>query len=122
MACRADQLTSRPVLLSANMAGLRRVLPQGQVSVAASKALAAEALSDRYLDLRALLKLLAKLTQADWANQAPRGGGSVLAQEAVDVAQVPLLPLPVAFHSAPCSADCARTVRGCSAAACRACA
>lgn len=36
---------------------------QGQVSVAASKALAAEALSDRYLDLRALLKLLTKLTQ-----------------------------------------------------------
>lgn len=38
---------------------------QGQVSVAASKALAAEALSDRYLDLRALLKLLTKLTQVD---------------------------------------------------------
>lgn len=36
---------------------------QGQVSVAASKTLAAEALSDRYLDLRALLKLLTKLTQ-----------------------------------------------------------
>ena len=36
---------------------------QGQISVAASKALAAEALSDRYLDLRALLKLLTKLTQ-----------------------------------------------------------
>lgn len=36
---------------------------QGQVSVAASKALAAEALSDRYLDLRALVKLLTKLTQ-----------------------------------------------------------
>ncbi|PRW50955.1 exportin-4 isoform X1 [Chlorella sorokiniana] len=66
----------------------------GQVSVAASKALAAEALSDRYLDLRALLKLLTKLTQADWANQAPvKSSASAAAgaggdREAVDVAQI----------------------------------
>ncbi|KAI7838545.1 hypothetical protein COHA_007688 [Chlorella ohadii] len=65
----------------------------GQISVAASKALAAEALSDRYLDLRALLKLLTKLTQADWANQAPVKSGTAGAAagvdgEAVDVAQI----------------------------------
>lgn len=59
--------------------------------MAATKALAAEALADRYLDIRALLKLLTRLTQADWANHAPGGanGGAHGGQaEAADVAQV----------------------------------
>ena len=63
----------------------------GQVSVAASKALAAEALADRYQDLRALLKLLTKLTQADWADGGGGNGsigGEAAAAAQVDVAQV----------------------------------
>lgn len=60
---------------------------QGQVSVAASSSLAAEALSERYRDLRALLKLLTRLTQADWA-AADSGGGGARDGSAVDVAEV----------------------------------
>jgi len=71
-------------------------LLQGQVSVAASSALAAEALADRYNDLRALIKLLKKVTQGDWENQvwrdpqqaqqAPAAGGG--SEAGPDVAQV----------------------------------
>ena len=67
----------------------------GQVSVAASRALAAEALADRYLDLRALLKLLTKLTQADWADGGGGGNGGSGGEGAaaqVDVAQVSQVP------------------------------
>jgi hypothetical protein len=62
---------------------------QGQVSVAASSALAAEALSERYRDLRALLRLLTRLTQADWAAAAPDAdGGGAPNGDTVDVAEV----------------------------------
>lgn len=73
---------------------------QGQVSVSASKALAAEALSERYQDIRALIKLLTKLTQGDWQQEQEQGwrgrGGAAAAVagaegqpdgEGVDVAQ-----------------------------------
>ena len=50
---------------------------QGQVSGGTSSAMAAEALSERYLDLRALLKLLTRLTQAEWAEVEGGGGGVV---------------------------------------------
>ncbi|KAL4443333.1 hypothetical protein ABPG75_011070 [Micractinium tetrahymenae] len=76
---------------------------QGQVSVSASKALAAEALAERYQHIRALVKLLTKLTQGDWQHQqqqqqgwqgpngsAAAGGGAdgQAGGEGVDVAQV----------------------------------
>ncbi|KAL4443390.1 hypothetical protein ABPG75_011127 [Micractinium tetrahymenae] len=75
----------------------------GQVSVSASKALAAEALAERYQDIRALVKLLTKLTQGDWQQQqqqqqdwqgpngsAAAGGGAdgQAGGEGVDVAQI----------------------------------
>lgn len=81
---------------------VRACLPpllQGQVSVSASKALAAEALAERYQDIRALIKLLTKLTQGDWQQQPGwqdlGDGGATAASaagqagdEGVDVAQV----------------------------------
>ena len=59
-------------------AALCRVLPgQGQASGGTSGAMAAEALSERYLALRALLKLLPRRTQAEWAEVEGGGGGVV---------------------------------------------
>jgi hypothetical protein len=77
---------------------------QGQRSVASTVTLASEALADRYLDLRALLKLLTRLTQAEWASQAvpsntSTGGGrrgpDAFEGAVVDVAQVCAQPVCV---------------------------